>query len=937
MRPGSALALLLLAGVLCACANRRAPGTPDDAPTLKSLASRQVDVAPDTGVQGGEDKAIAAYSKFLEAAPHAPQRPEAMRRVGDLEMDRADTRAATGEAASGGASDYAAAIARYQEFLKSYPADPANDRVLYQLARAYELGGQLEAALKTLDRLVLAYPKTAYRDEAQFRRGELLFTVRDYIRAEQAYTTVLLGEADNPYRDRALYMQGWSLFKQGRLGDALQSFFGVLDLKLAGDAGDADADLLDGLSRADRELVADTFRVTSISLANLQGAESIPPYIDSAARRSYEFRVYEQLAELYIKQDRAKDAADTFSAFAQRAPLNAQAPLMQARVIEIYQRSGFVTLALAAKKDYVSRYGVESEFRRANPQGWERAQPLVKTHLAELARHYHAEAQAGKSSADYEQAVHWYRAYLMSFPSDPQAAQSNFLLAELLFEDMRYDEAAVEYERVAYGYPPHARDADAGYAALLSIAAQGKRVAAAELPALERNSVDSALRFAAAFSADPRRAAVLTDAAEKLYALHDTERASSVATQVLALAPPATASQRRIAWTVVAHAAFERGEFDGAERAYGEVLALVPASDAGRSELVERLAASVYKQGEQARAAGQARDAVAHFTRVAAVAPESSVRATAQYDAAAVLIGLSDWDGAARSLEDFRQRYPKHALQPEVGHKLAVIYLEQQQWAMAATELERIAAGNPDPQASRAALWQAAELYEKAGSRAPAAKAYTLYLAQNPQPLEPAVEARFRLAGIAEAERDPSRALALMHEILQADQGGGAARTARTRYLGATAALALAEPVFEAYRKVALVEPLAKQLKLKKARLEDVLKAYGVAADYGVPEVVTAATFHVAALYQDFGRALIASQRPKKLSKSELEQYDVMLEEQAYPFEEKAIELHEINARRAALGLYDPWVQRSYAALRDLRPARYAKSEVSEGVIDAIH
>ena len=41
----------------------------------------------------------------------------------------------------------------------------------------------------------------------------------------------------------------------------------------------------------------------------------------------------------------------------------------------------------------------------------------------------------------------------------------------------------------------------------------------------------------------------------------------------------------------------------------------------------------------------------------------------------------------------------------------------------------------------------------------------------------------------------------------------------------------------------------------------------------------------------------------------EREQYDVMLEEQAYPFEEKAIGLHETNAARAPQGLYDRWVR----------------------------
>ena len=928
MRPSPSLALIILLG-LTACAGKRVANR-DDAPTLKTLASRQIVVEKDAGIAGSEEKAIAAYRDFLNAAPRAQQRSEAMRRLGDLEMDSADNKSASAAASNG--PDYRAAITRYQEFLKTYPKDTGNDRVLYQLARAYEQGGDLETALKTLDQLVQAYPNTAYRDEAFFRRGELLFTARDYTLAERAYATVLKGDSANPYHERSLYMHGWSVFKQGRLDDALHSFFGVLDLKVANRDGD-DLDTLAGLSRADRELVEDTFRVASLCLENLQGAESVPAYINSDARRSYEFRVYQQLGELYIKQERTKDAADTFGTFARLHPLHAQAPLLQARVIEIYQQAGFGNQALNAKKEYVERYGIASEFRRANPQGWEKAQPLVKTHLTELARHHHAVAQKSKSSADYQEAVRWYRAYIASFPSDPQAAQNNFLLAELLYEDSRFAEAAIEYEKTAYGYPAHAKSADAGYAALLSYAAQEKRASASDIATLQRAGVESALRFAPAFPADTRTGPVLTNAAEKLYALHDGERASAVAKQVLALDPPAAAAHKRIAWTVVAHTAFEAGAFKDAEHAYGEVVALTPEKDPGRNDLVERLAASVYKQGERSRAAGDARDAVAHFARVAAVAPQSAVRATAQYDAAASLIGLKDWDGATRTLEDFRQRYPNHALQDEIAGKLALAYLEQQQWAKAAGEFERLSAAKKDPQLAREALWQAAELYDKAAARMPAARVYTLYLKQNPEPLERAVEARYRLARIAKDDGNATREFALMKEIFQADQRGGAARTDRTRYLGATAALALAEPAFDAYRKVPLIEPLAKQLKLKKAKMEEVLKAYAVATDYGVADVTTASTFHIAALYQDFGKAMLTSQRPKKLSKAELEQYNVMLEEQAFPFEEKAIELHEANAHRAALGIYDTWVQRSFKALSELRPVRYGKTERSEGTL----
>ena len=149
---------------------------------------------------------------------------------------------------------------------------------------------------------------------------------------------------------------------------------------------------------------------------------------------------------------------------------------------------------------------------------------------------------------------------------------------------------------------------------------------------------------------------------------------------------------------MLGHTSFEASAFDRAEKQYAEVLKLTPERDAARNDLVERQAAAIYKQGEQARAAGQTRDAVDHFARVATVAPQSTVRAAAQYDASASLIVLKDWDGAIRTLEDFRTRFPNHALQGEVSGKLAVAYLEKGQWAGAAGEFERLAASQPRPE-----------------------------------------------------------------------------------------------------------------------------------------------------------------------------------------------------------------------------------------------
>ena len=69
------------------------------------------------------------------------------------------------------------------------------------------------------------------------------------------------------------------------------------------------------------------------------------------------------------------------------------------------------------------------------------------------------------------------------------------------------------------------------------------------------------------------------------------------------------------------------------------------------------------------------------------------------------------------------------------------------------------------------------------------------------------------------------------------------------------------------------------------------------------------------------------SERPDGLSELELEQYNLVLEEQAYPFEEKAIIVHEKNIELLSIGVYNKWIDKSIAKLAVLMPARYAKAE----------
>ena len=55
----------------------------------------------------------------------------------------------------------------------------------------------------------------------------------------------------------------------------------------------------------------------------------------------------------------------------------------------------------------------------------------------------------------------------------------------------------------------------------------------------------------------------------------------------------------------------------------------------------------------------------------------------------------------------------------------------------------------------------------------------------------------------------------------------------------------------------------------------------------------------------------------------ELEQYELAIEEQAYPFEEKAIQVHESNLQLISRGVYNAWIEKSLQKLAEFIPARY--------------
>jgi tetratricopeptide (TPR) repeat protein len=983
----------LMAG--CAAHHDKAP-----AGTLAELRDVRPDVQ-EAKVEQGLDEAMQRYRRFLEETPETAMTPEAMRRLADLRLEKqfgiragdgkpremaapqtaqapagtqaADTpnRAAVAAGAgreseedfekrttaqSGLPSNSDAdssqtgvlpagtdpegpleAIALYEKLLKEYPSYENSDKVLYQMSRAYDELGRTEEAIATMERLIGANPHSVHYDEVQFRRGEYYFTRRKYRDAENAYSAVIGMGAGSEYYELALYKLGWAFYKQDLYDEALQKYVALLDYKVSVGYD------FDQVHEEDEERrVADTFRVISLSFNNLGGPPAVQEYFSRFGSRSYVDRVYGNLGEHYLAKLRYDDAAKTYKAFVALYPLHRAAPRFSMRVIETFTQGGFPKLVLESKREFASKYGLQTEYwQHFKPEESPEVLAYLKSNLKDLATHYHAQYQsegtADEKLANYREALRWYGDYLASFPTDADSPPINYRLADLLLENKDFGEAAKQYERTAYGYPSHTQSAAAGYAAVYAYREQLKVSGPEQKDVVKRDTVASSLRFADAFPDHEQAAPILGAAADDLYEMKDYRAAVTSAQRLIDTYPGAESAIRRSAWIVVAHGSFELAEYPQAEHAYAQVLTSTPEGDESRAGFVDNLAASIYKQGEAANQAQDYRAAADHFLRIRSEAPTSNIRATAEYDAGAALIRLQDWAAAAEVLEAFRTNYPEHELQLEATKQIAYAYKESQKTSRAAEEYERLATQTGDEALRRESLLTAGDLYQQSNAPDRAMDAYRRYVNEFPKPVEPALEAHFKIAEILKAANDLPLYRQELAEIVRIDADAGPERSGRTRTLAARSALVLAEQVYEEFVAVKLRQPFETSLQEKKQRMDAAIEAMGSLVGYEIGEVTAAATYYMAETHFDFSRDLAESERPTDLEPADLEEYERSLKQIALPFEEKALALHKKNLELLqAAGGFNPWIEKSLGKLAERMPERYARHEMSNDFLDTI-
>jgi tetratricopeptide (TPR) repeat protein len=491
---------------------------------------------------------------------------------------------------------------------------------------------------------------------------------------------------------------------------------------------------------------------------------------------------------------------------------------------------------------------------------------------------------------------------------------------------------------VAVKYPGFSGAADALYSIVLSLAGlvSGEN---SQRPLIKQKLVEASTEFVSMFPADERSKATQINVAKMLFDSGDHTGAIEAAEYALNQWQ-LSASLGKTAALISAHSHFELGHYQLAELGYRDLLLRDRSNgEKGSSEITDRLLASVFKQAEAAELSNDIPRAIEHLLALEEIDAASDLAIDAAYDTAALYEQLGQIDQAVNQLKVFRQNHPQHAASDGIAMRLVALYEQAGRLGDSANELIAVHGSEKfSTDVQQQALFRAGELYLEDAALPQALDAFRLYAHSYRQPFGLTMEAMHHMDLLYQQTGEvQKRQFWLRKKMLAYGNADPANRDDRTRFLAVDASFILAEVELAAFRGIALKQPLNESLQKKHKAMKVAVDAFERTSAFGVAGFVEGATYHIGGIYQSLAESLMASDRPPGLNELEAEQYDILLEEQAFPFEEQAIDIHKVNLNRAWKETWNSWVGQSLTALENLSPGRYRRKEMGVPYVETLY
>ncbi|HVU03014.1 MAG TPA: tetratricopeptide repeat protein [Polyangiaceae bacterium] len=430
--------------------------------------------------------------KFVEETPKdAPDMPEALLRLGELEWENArdafleqfkrweaapaEYRGPTPE------PNYQKSRQRFLTVLREYKTYREYDLALYIDGFLATEMGKHEEALDRFNKILAWFPKSRFVPDAHMVRAEYEFVKDnpDYSHAYQEYEEVLKHKDSDLY-DIALFKSAWCLWRLGQTDEAARRFLVVF--KTTAEAGS-------GVSAKRR---AELDELQAEALKNLvavfvedekNSAEDMYGFLKKAGGEKFAGEIVSALANAFYEQSQYERGIEAYRLLLKLEPMS---PKAYEHGLAIAQ--GMSTMQLwepldVQYKDVIQRFTVPVVTPGApppQPSAWARgqtnetlraAEDAIEKQLRQDAVSLHAKAQADKTSkVEYAAAAHLYETYTSRFASRPDAYDMYFNLGEIYFYHLGDDTRAADAYLAAVRTKPNGPvSRDALYNALAAL------------------------------------------------------------------------------------------------------------------------------------------------------------------------------------------------------------------------------------------------------------------------------------------------------------------------------------------------------------------------------------------------------------------------------------------------------------------------------------
>lgn len=821
------------------------------------------------------------------------------------------------------------AISLFKKILREYPRAINNDDALYQISRLLYLKNNHEQSIHVLNELIKKYPKSVHRNEALFRLAEDHYTKQNYNLAEQTYTKIINANNNSDFYEKSLFKRGWSRLKTQRYNSAMGDFIAATAHHKFSDTRKH--------SRSENEQFKEYFRAIGISFSYIDDVSVLSNHFKRHPDFKHISHTYSVISDVYQKQQRYTDASNIIKHFILNYPDSNDAPHAHLKMITTLQEGGFLNRVNEEIENFYLSYNPENKYwkrKSANVKHTKSIQTSLRYYMLLIASSFHNKYQTNKKESDFLAAQVWYKRFLKHYNAHAHRGNVYYLYAELLAEHNDHIEAVKYYELAAYD-SDLVLNKDAAYATIVLTNRLYENSSANEKNSWLDKHIHYSFLFYQMYPDHKHSNKTVIHAAELAYSSKKYKKAIELAELITSSTSSEIIHNANI---IKAPAYFNIKKYGASEAIYTEIINYRKLNNKSTTKALNRLALSIYRQGEIESKKGNIDAAAHHFLRVSERAGQSNIAPTAMYDAIALFMSNEMWADAISTIKQFQGLYPNHKNSNDVTKKLSVAYLKSNQDIKAAHEFEKISSFEKKRSIKMSALWQAAEIYENKNHLASAIRSFTKYVNSYSSPYPQYIEAMHKLSKLYTSSGDFSNSRLWLSRMSKADKKApGSIKTDRTKSLVSQASLSLARITNNEFNNIRLIAPLKSSLRKKKKAMQQTIKLYGQSSSYGFQEITTEATYAIAKIYSDFSTSLLESERPANLNEDELEQYEILLEDQAFPFEEKAIEFFEANMSHTKDGINNKWTRLSHSKLKEIFPVRYKREEKIESYINVIH